>query len=189
MQKTDGMVNNFNSTMLKAIHCNMDIKFIGLGGLAKAALYYITDYISKAQLKAHVAFAMLETTMRKMDNYTVADDDIAAKAKKLLMKCANGLISLQELSAPQVASYILGLEDHFTSHKYQHLFWMSFEAFLNRECPDSDGLPDLDDLNPSNSEHEPATGATSIDKDLLSVTVNEEGELISCDDQLADYIY
>ena len=39
MQKEDGMVNNFNSTMLKAIRCNMDIKFIGSGGLAKAALY------------------------------------------------------------------------------------------------------------------------------------------------------
>ena len=39
----------------------MDIKFIGSGGLAKAALYYITDYISKTQLKAHVTFAALET--------------------------------------------------------------------------------------------------------------------------------
>ena len=57
MQKLDGMVNNFNAVMLRAGRCNMDIKFIGSGGLAKAALYYITDYISKAQLKAHVAYA------------------------------------------------------------------------------------------------------------------------------------
>jgi len=118
MQKKDGMVNNFNSTMLKAIQCNMDIKFIGSGSLAKATLYYITDYISKVQLKAHVAYATLETAMRKMENDAVADDDVAIKAKKLLTKCANTLIGLQELSVPQVASYVLGLEDHFTSHKF-----------------------------------------------------------------------
>ena len=131
MQKEDGMVNNFNSTMLKAIRYNMDIKFIGSGGLAKAALYYIRDYISKAQLKAHVAYATLETAMRKMENDAVTDDDIAVKAKKLLTKCANALIGLQELSAPQVASYILGLEDHFTSHKFRHLYWMSSKVAFN----------------------------------------------------------
>jgi hypothetical protein len=32
MPKKDGMVNNFNSTTLKANRCNMDIKFIGSGG-------------------------------------------------------------------------------------------------------------------------------------------------------------
>jgi hypothetical protein len=56
----DGMVNNFNETILSAIRCNMDIKFIGSGASAKAILYYITDYISKTQLKAHVAYAALE---------------------------------------------------------------------------------------------------------------------------------
>jgi hypothetical protein len=35
MQKKDGMVNYFNSTVLKAIRCNMYIKFIGSGGKKK----------------------------------------------------------------------------------------------------------------------------------------------------------
>ena len=189
MQKEDGMVNNFNSTMLKAIQCNMDIKFIGSGGLAKAALYYITDYISKAQLKAHVAYATLETAMRKMENDAVSDNDMAVKVKKLLTKCANALIGLQELSAPQVASYVLGLEDHFTSHKFRHLYWTSFEAAFNRECPESDDLPELDDLNSSTSEQELAGGVNSADRAYLGIAINEEGELVSCGDQIADYMY
>lgn len=57
LRRLDGMVNNFNDTILAAIRCNMDIKFVGSGESAKAILYYITDYISKAQLKAHVAYA------------------------------------------------------------------------------------------------------------------------------------
>ena len=47
------------------------------------------------------------------------------------MKSANALIGLQELSAPQVAFYVLELEDHFTSHKFRHLYWPSFESYLN----------------------------------------------------------
>lgn len=44
----------------------MDIKFIGSGGLAEAALYDITDYISKTQLKAHVVSHLLQLRMRKI---------------------------------------------------------------------------------------------------------------------------
>ncbi|KAJ7786845.1 hypothetical protein B0H14DRAFT_2166304, partial [Mycena olivaceomarginata] len=43
----DGLVNNFNATILEAMHCNMDIKFIGSGTSAKGILYYITDYITR----------------------------------------------------------------------------------------------------------------------------------------------
>jgi hypothetical protein len=52
----DGLVNNFNMTILEAVRCNMDIQFIGSGESAKAMIYYITDYITKSQLKTHVAY-------------------------------------------------------------------------------------------------------------------------------------
>ena len=48
VRQLDGMVNNFNKTILATIHYNMDIKFISSGESAKAILYYIMDYISKA---------------------------------------------------------------------------------------------------------------------------------------------
>ncbi|KAJ7494047.1 hypothetical protein FB451DRAFT_957679, partial [Mycena latifolia] len=56
----NGLVNNFNNTIIEAMRCNMDIKFIGSGGSAKGILYYITDYITQSQLKTHVACSMLE---------------------------------------------------------------------------------------------------------------------------------
>jgi hypothetical protein len=36
----DGLINYFNATILVAMRCNMDIKFIGSGPAAKAILYY-----------------------------------------------------------------------------------------------------------------------------------------------------
>ncbi|KAJ7257460.1 hypothetical protein C8J57DRAFT_960508, partial [Mycena rebaudengoi] len=131
----DGLVNNFNSTIIEAIRCNMDIKFIGSGASAKGILYYITDYITKSQLKTHVAFSMLELAVKKLGEYNPLENNLTVRAKKMLQKCAYAMISQQELSAQQVASYLMDFEDHFTSHSYRNLYWTSFESFINDELP------------------------------------------------------
>lgn len=131
----DGLVNNFNATILEALRCNMDIQFIGSGPEAKAILYYITNYISKAQLKTHVAFAALELSVRKLNEYSEGDDEQTIRAKRLLQKCAHAMISHQELSAQMVCSYLLDLGDHYTSHEYSNLYWHSFEGFIERQVP------------------------------------------------------
>ncbi|KAH7931395.1 hypothetical protein BV22DRAFT_977647, partial [Leucogyrophana mollusca] len=131
----DGMVNNFNETILEAVRSNMDIKFIGSGASAKAILYYITDYITKSQLKAHVAFAALEMAVNKLGVYNPSDDDLTLRAKRLLQKCAYAMISHQELSAQQVCSYLLDYEDHFTSHSYRNFFWGNFERYIEQSDP------------------------------------------------------
>ncbi|KAJ7681094.1 hypothetical protein B0H17DRAFT_1161177 [Mycena rosella] len=123
----DGLVNNFNQTMLEAICCNMDIKFIGSGPAAKAILYYITDYITKTQLQAHVAYAALELAVGKLGEYDPEIDDVTTRAKRLLQKCAHSIIAKQELSAQQVVSYLMDFEDNFTSHKFKNLYWTGFE--------------------------------------------------------------
>ncbi|KAJ7215440.1 hypothetical protein GGX14DRAFT_359631 [Mycena pura] len=138
----DGLVNNFNSTILEALRCNMDIKFIGSGASAKAILYYITDYITKSQLKAHVAYAALELAVKKLGEFVPNEDDITVRSKHMLQKCAYALISHQELSAQQVASYLLDFEDHFTSHQFAKLFWTSFESIVEQEIPSPECYPD-----------------------------------------------
>ncbi|KAJ6570659.1 hypothetical protein B0H10DRAFT_1629761, partial [Mycena sp. CBHHK59/15] len=121
----DGLVNNFNATILEAMRCNMDItcKFIGSGASAKGILYYITDYITKSQLKTHVAFSMLELAVKKLGDINPFKTYLTVRAKKMLQKCAYAMISQQELSEQQVASYLMDFEDHFTSHSYRNLYW------------------------------------------------------------------
>ena len=126
----DGLVNNFNMTILEAVRCNMDIQFIGSGESAKAMIYYITDYITKSQLKSHVAYAALQLAVKKCEDISDVDDDFTIKSKRLLQKCAYAMISHQELSAQQVASYLMGYEDHFTSHEFSCLYWASFERLI-----------------------------------------------------------
>jgi hypothetical protein len=71
----DSLVNNFNITMLEAIQCNMDIKFISSGAAAKAVIYYITDYSTKSQLQAHIVYAALELAVARLGEYDPEEDD------------------------------------------------------------------------------------------------------------------
>ncbi|KIK53764.1 hypothetical protein GYMLUDRAFT_178531 [Collybiopsis luxurians FD-317 M1] len=107
--------------------CNMDIKSIRSGASAKAVLYYITNYNTKSQLKTHVAYAALECAIVKLWDVNLADTPIILKAKQLLQKCVYAIISQQELSSQQVCTYLLGLDDHFMSHKFHLLFWTPIE--------------------------------------------------------------
>ena len=93
-----GMVNNFNATIIEAIRCNMDIKFIGSGESAKAILYYVTDYITKTDLKTHVAYAALKLAVNKLGEYDPTADEATIRAKRMLQKCAYAMLSHQELS-------------------------------------------------------------------------------------------
>jgi len=204
----DGMVNNFNATILQAMRCNMDIKFIGSGASAKAILYYITDYITKTQLKTHVAFAALELAVRKLGEYDPTADNDTLRAKRMLQKCVYAMISHQELSSQQVCSYLMGFGDHYTSHEYQNLYWTSFEKYVNaedpspecyaRNLPASDPTPanneqDLsyfqsDDLgcSPDEASDDPRYEDDSVPD--VSISVSPAGDVVPRSDQVADYV-
>ena len=203
----DGLVNNFNATMLEAIRCNMDIKFIGSGPAAKAILYYITDYITKSQLKTHVAYAALELAVKKLGEYDPDEDVLVMRAKHLLQKCAHAMISHQELSGQQVSSSILDLEDHFTSHEFQTIYWTSLESFIEKQMP-SPACHQLEQNTKDESSENSAEDTEEIENTIdettdmsqqvnindeneeeIRITCNKNGEIVPQGNQLCDYLY
>lgn len=201
----DGLVNNFNMTMLEAVRCNMDIQFIGSGESAKAMIYYVTDCITKSPLKSHVTYAALQQAVRKYEQVVDEYDDSTLKSKQLLQKCAYALISHQEVSAQQVASYLLGYEDHFTSHKFANLYWPSFEWFIDRQDPlklQSEGkMVEDDDFDVNGGIEVGEKGELEVhlacemddtspeeegDKEVV-IAVHENGQITERLDQVTDY--
>ncbi|PBK96127.1 hypothetical protein ARMGADRAFT_1045257 [Armillaria gallica] len=193
LQCLDGLVNNFNETMIRAMRCNMDIKFIGSGASAKAILYYITDYITKSHLKVHVAYTALELSVKKLSEFDPEEDEIT------------------ELSSQQVASYLMDYEDHFTSHEFQRLYWTSYKSFFNEEQPSpecqvapmknkEDEPEEVDDvfINPEcedNSDNEEdLLELRKADADV-TISMDEKGKLVArlsvvCDYQLCgDFLH
>jgi hypothetical protein len=210
LRKRDGLVNNYNHTAIEAVRNNMDIKMIASGENAKAVCFYITDYITKTQLKTHVAYAALETAMRKLQQRTDDDDSESprVKAKRLLQRCAYEMLAKQELSAPQVASFLMGYEDHFSSHRFRCLYWTAAENYIDEclpspECRDLSSSPDagepmVDDFvaeaadtqipDPSTTGDTPATPSVPLNDDVI-LEVGEDGEIYPRASQLRDYIY
>ena len=183
----EGLVNNFNATMLEAIRCNMDIKFIGSGESAKAILYYITDYITKSDLKTHVAFAALELAVKKLGEFDPDADEATLRGKRMLQKCAYAMISHQELSAQQVAAYLVGGGDHYTSHRFRNLYWTSFEASVNEERPSPECYKRSTEENrntePLPPEHD--DGELNNDNDAVAEE-NDDGESNNDNDTVAE---
>ncbi|KAJ7779476.1 hypothetical protein DFH07DRAFT_730338, partial [Mycena maculata] len=199
----EGLVNSFNETMLETLRCNMDIKFISSGTAAKAVMYYITNYITKSQLQAHVAYAALELAATKLGGFDPDVDEFSNRARRLLQKCAHAMTAQQELSGQQVASYIMGFEDHFTSHKYVNVYWPSFEGFINAERPSPECyksrhvVPESEIDPPVESEH--PEGHAMIEDlveefvedpgaaDDVTLSVGKDGKFVASANQTADY--
>lgn len=136
----------------------MDIKFIGSSASAKAILYYITDYITKSQLKTHVAYATLELAISKLNEYDPTDDDLTYCAKRLLQRCTYAMISHQELSTPQIASYLMDYGDHFTSHSFAPFYWKTAELYVDKQMP----LGTIETCQPEQSNLDTSDNSTLV---------------------------
>jgi hypothetical protein len=123
-------INNFNEYIISACRSNMDIKYIFSGSDAKALVYYITDYVTKSTLSFHDTFSLVlkavQTLEKHADNIVTPEE----KTRRLVLRCYNTLASQQELSGAQVASYLMGWSDHYTTHEFVNLFLIGIENYL-----------------------------------------------------------
>lgn len=210
LRRVEGMINNYNPLTLQALRNNMDIKYIASGNSAKAAMFYITDYISKGQLKTHVALSALQAAMTKVEAIDTHGDTLGlepvARGKRVLQKCAYEMLSRQELSAPQVASYLMDFGDHYASHSFRCLFWTAAERFVD-ECipsPECRGgvahhlekakVVDPEDSSDA-SESDDGSDGTLEDGDTppldddITLESGSDGFVRARASQLRDYIY
>ena len=102
---------------------------------AKHGFLLVTDYITKTQLKTHVAYAALELAIQKLGKYDPNEDELTYRAKCMLQRYTYSMLSHQELSAPQVVSYLMDYEDHFTSHRFTCFYWSNIESYVNANAP------------------------------------------------------
>lgn len=221
LRHVEGDVCFFNDTIIQATHCNMDIKYVASGESAKAIIFYVTDYVTKTQLKMHVSHAALAAALKNLETaeesvLPSAEIDPRTRAKRVLQKCAYEMISKQEWSAPQVASYLMGYGDHYTSHRFRCLYWGAAESYVAETLPVEASNSSSHLVDSESSSQVPATDATyapsastsaltppedevgisaphssgldDIDDDVMLV-LDDDGEVSPRASQLRDYVY
>ena len=133
LKRLHATINNFNEYIISACRSNMDIKFIYSGSDAKALVYYITDYVTKTNLSFHDTFSLVLKAVKSMEKSPLGGADSMSaeeKSRRLVLRCYNTLASQQELSGMQVASYLMGWPNHYTTHEFANIHLIRVEHYL-----------------------------------------------------------
>ena len=126
-------IASYNDLIIFLIRANMDIKHIGSGEGAKALIYYVTDYITKASLPAHIGLtALLYAINRTHDKYKDVPNWQETRTTGALTVLVNSMMARQEISHQQVMSYLVGGGDHYKSDKFRVLHYGTFERLVLR---------------------------------------------------------
>ncbi len=87
-------------------------------------------YAMKKQTKSLNASALLTKTVAFHKRSVKGIDDFRLVNKHLLQCCSNTLGPLQEFSAQEVVSYIMGWGDRYLSHHYILIYMKGIQATL-----------------------------------------------------------
>jgi hypothetical protein len=167
----------------------MDIKYVGSGEAAKALVFYITDYITKSTLPAHVGLAAVEYAIKRNEEKFKRREDFPTEAevdKSLFTKTVMAIMAKQELSHQQVMSYLVGGGDHYTSHTFRVLQWGHFDWLVSKweKSVPIVSMEDLDDFEGEDDEREAAGDMHSEPEVVL---ILDGSNVVNISNEIADY--
>ncbi|KAG1849118.1 hypothetical protein C8R48DRAFT_571229, partial [Suillus tomentosus] len=114
LMSRDANINYFNPYILVFCRHNHDIKCILSGQGAKAAMFYISDSITKMDVKT---YEMLSLLSRAVACIPASGSGTSECTKSLLHKCLSQFNGQQQVHAQQAIRYIQGFDDGISSHE------------------------------------------------------------------------
>lgn len=206
----DPTVNYFNPYLLVFCRHNHDLKCILSGKGAKAAMFYITDYITKMDLKTYQMLSLLSRAVASLNSSSEKSlhSNAVDSAKALLHRCLSQFARQQQVHAQQAAHYLCGHDDTIPSHKTIPMMSSLLLSHVKETVPcnsdldtheDDNGSSSDEDDNPGTSKSSPSSdedqslGNSGSRKDeaeavSLRIAVTKNGNLYTSN-QVIDYIY
>lgn len=178
----DSTLNYFNPHILVYCRHNHDLKCILSGKAAKAAMFYITDYITKMDSKTYETLSLLsKAVLQTSDMDNSKDKSPIENARTLLHKCLSQFSRQQQIHAQQAARYIRGYMDTISSHKTIPMLSGMLITHITKMAKHEDLLePDGNEVELNNDgDSEPTS---------IKVVVDDSGQLLERN-QINDYIY
>ena len=127
MKKTEEYLNTYNPTMSYLTMCNTDVTCLRTGTACKALIAYITDYISKSELRTTTFHECIKHVLRQRElQPLVVNGSEEQNARILLLKMTNRLTTEQEIGSPFAALYILGQPDRYTNIDFVPVNWRQY---------------------------------------------------------------
>lgn len=139
-------IASYNDIVTFLMKCNTDVKYISSSEAAKALVYYITDYITKASLPTHVGLAALSYAIQRTNSRfpDMFQHDFAQDCRSALTTTMNSMMGKQEISHQQVMSYLVGGGDHYTPETFNLLYWGAFSRLVGENVAIDDEITEQD---------------------------------------------
>ncbi|KAJ3926681.1 MAG: hypothetical protein NXY57DRAFT_864341, partial [Lentinula lateritia] len=135
MKRTVGYMNGFNPTILELQFCNNDQKLVTNGDETQDMTYYITTYSTKKRERSTNEGVILAQRLAYHKEQERQNTDHVEVSQKLVMRCATALNRQQELSAPEVVSYLMGWGDRYISHNFTPIYLDGLNGLLRKHYP------------------------------------------------------
>lgn len=180
----DGTVNYFNPNILVCCRHNHDLKCILSGKSAKAAMFYISDYITKMDTKTYEMLSLLSRAVARVPMNQPFDSP-AATARTVLHKCLSQFTRQQQIHAQQAARYVCGLGDGIPSHNTVPMLSSLLLSYVK------------DSIRPGETSHESpyekddgdeVVESDDIEDVRLRIATDEAGQIVECN-QIHHYLH
>ena len=129
----DPMMNWFNPYILTFCRHNHDLKWILSGKSAKAAMIYITDYITKDDEQIHHTLSMFSAAVAKVGDR--ATNDPKDRTRAYLHSCLAAQIRYCKIHAQQCVLYCRGKSDVMCSHTTVPLLSVALLSYMRQKYP------------------------------------------------------
>ncbi|KZT23611.1 hypothetical protein NEOLEDRAFT_1018916, partial [Neolentinus lepideus HHB14362 ss-1] len=136
MRKGESRLNTYTPALTYLLRSNSDVTSLLSGTALKAVIAYVTDYITKTPLKTYTIFQTVKDVFDRKSTMLGGDMKDQEKARRLLTSIVNSLTVKMEIGAPMASAYLLGNPDHYTSHRFQTVFWRSYVSEVLKSWED-----------------------------------------------------
>ena len=133
LKHKESMMNVFNFILTYLIRSNTDVTCLLSGTQVRAIIGYVTDYVTKSQLKTYTLLDTMRSVLDKHGEVVKDIGDNAIAARMLLVKTLNALHAKLETGGPMICASLLGNPDHYKSHVFKPLYWYTFMAFVAKQ--------------------------------------------------------
>jgi len=157
LRSRDPTINWYNPIILTSCRHNHDVKCILSGKSAKAAMFYISDYITKNDEKMWQLLSMFSRSVAANPKTTPNASD-KENARRLLHQCLASVIREQKIHGQQAARYLRGAGDGIYSHSTIPMLSHAVTSFVREMLNLSNGPV-------SSLHHSPVDGFLLGDED------------------------
>lgn len=189
----DGRVNYHNPYILVYCRHNHDIKCILSGRAARAAIFYITNYITKSDLQLHQMLSLLRSAVLDVERSAKYDGKALTpkdRAKKLMQRCLAQFTRQQQVHSQQAVRYIRNQGDSISSHPVVPML----SSFLMAHVKKNLALPDpvespIPHVEDDSEDHTPDTDIPECEEPALPLVRDNDGLVRLQVSQVEDYIH